>query len=162
MGSEMCIRDREKWEVGSDDGTLDDVVSVVHSAVDMLRADLFVLPTSPFLLFTYESLCEPGQEAFVKGVQSVREVAGVGLTDELALLAPPRKGATVLTQPHCLRARGICHLVVGSTYRPLELACLQALEHARGVQSKQLVFAGFMCDQAKVCLLYTSPSPRDS
>jgi len=101
----------------------------------------------------------------------VREVAGVGLRDELALLPPPRKGATVLTQPHCLRARGeqttivswavhaqwqslcavcagICHLVVGSTYRPLELACLQALEHARGVQSKQLV-----CVCVCVCVL---------
>lgn len=64
----------EKWEVGSDDGTLDDVISVVHSAVDVLRADLFVLPTSPFLLFTYDSLCEKGQEAFVKGRQLGCEV----------------------------------------------------------------------------------------
>ena len=74
--------------------------------------------------------------------------------------------------------------MVGSTYRPLELACLQALEHACGLQSKQLVcvcvhagwgiphgdsvpclhmqvFAGFMCDQAKVVmrtiLLYSKP-----
>ena len=92
----------------------------------------------------------------------MREAAGVGLRDELALLLPPGKGATVLTQPHRLKARGeqtnvvscavpsgsvcacavcagICHLVVGSTYRPLELACLQALEHACGLQSKQLV-----------------------
>ena len=69
QGGGLPVSKEEKWEVGSDDGTLDDVVSVVHSAVDMLRADLFVLPTSPFLLFTYESLCEPGQEAFVKGRQ---------------------------------------------------------------------------------------------
>ena len=36
----------------------------------------------------------------------MREAAGVGLRDELALLQPPRKGATVLTQPHRLKARG--------------------------------------------------------
>lgn len=77
---------------------------------------------------------------------------------------------------------GMCHLVMGSTYRPLELACLKALEHACGLQSKRLVsvwggggmrhehsmpcscmqvFAGFMCDQVKVLmrtiLLYSKP-----
>ena len=32
---------------------------------------------------------------------------------------------------------------MGSTNQPLELACLKALEHARGFQSKQLVCVGW-------------------
>lgn len=44
----------------------DDIISVVHSAVDTLTADYFVLPTLPFLLFTY-SRADAGQEAFVRG-----------------------------------------------------------------------------------------------
>lgn len=44
----------------------DDIISVVHSAVDTLTADYFVLPTLPFLLFTYSS-ADAGMEAFVRG-----------------------------------------------------------------------------------------------
>ena len=36
---------------------------------------------------------------------------------------------------------GMCHLVMGSTHRPLEQACLKALEHAHGFQYKKLVSA---------------------
>ena len=58
------------WEEGqgtySGDGVVDDVISVVHAAVATLRADYFVLPTLPFLLFTYSS-GDAGQESFIRG-----------------------------------------------------------------------------------------------
>ena len=58
------------WEEGqgtySQDGVVDDVISVVHAAVATLRADYFVLPTLPFLLFTYSS-GDAGQESFIRG-----------------------------------------------------------------------------------------------
>lgn len=58
------------WEEGqgadSGDGMVDDVISVVHAAVATLKADYFILPTVPFLLFTYSN-GDAGQEAFIRG-----------------------------------------------------------------------------------------------
>ena len=53
-------------EEGQEVGSGDEVISVVLAAVDTLRADYFVLPTLPFLLFTYSSV-DAGLEAFVRG-----------------------------------------------------------------------------------------------
>lgn len=52
---------------------------------------------------------------------------------------------------------GMCHLVMGATYQPLELACLKALEHACGLRSNKLVrphvqaVKGVRCDYCMPC-----------
>ena len=47
-------------------GVADDVISVVHAPVTTLTADYFLLPTLPFLLFTYVS-GDARQEPFIRG-----------------------------------------------------------------------------------------------